>query len=62
MLRRGPAVFHRSARRRYGHTAVERFIQANAIPRLVCVRHHRSRTGGLSIRVEVHSRVPVHTR
>ena len=60
-LRCGPAVFHRSARRRCGHTAVDRFIQANAIPRLACVRHHRPRTGGLSIRVEVRSRVPVHT-
>ena len=61
-LRCGPAVFHRSARRRCGHTAVDRFIQANALPRLGCVRHHPSRTGGLSIRVEVRSRVPVHTR
>jgi len=61
-LRCGPAVFHRSARRRCGHKAVDRFIQANALPRLGCVRHHRPRTGGLSIRVEVRSRVPVHTR
>ena len=60
-LRCGPAVFHRSARRRCGHPAVDRFIQANALPRLACVRHHRPRTGGLSIRVEVRSRVPVHT-
>jgi hypothetical protein len=40
--------------------AVDRFIQANAMPRLACVHHHRPRTGGLSIRVEVRSRVPVH--
>ena len=62
MLRCGPAVFHRSARRRCGHTAVERFIQANALPRLGCVRHHPSRTGGLFIRVDLWLRVPVHTR
>jgi hypothetical protein len=55
-------VFHRSARRRCGHTAVDRFIQANAIPRLAWVRHDPPRTGGLSIRVEVRSRVPVHIR
>ena len=61
-LRCGPAVFHRSARRRCGHKAVDRFIQANALPRLGCVRHHRPRTRGLSIRVEVRSLVPVHTR
>ena len=61
-LRCGPAVFHRSARRRCGHKAVDRFIQAKALPRLGCVRHHRPRTSGLSIRVEVRSRVPVHTR
>ena len=61
-LRCGPAVFHRSARRRCGHMAADRFIQANAIPRLACVRHHPPRTGGLFIRVEVRSRVPVHTR
>jgi hypothetical protein len=60
-LRCGPAVFHRSARRRCGHKAVDRFIQANAIPRLACVRHLPPRTGGLSLRVEVRSRVPVHT-
>src|SRR5207244_7867257 len=45
-----------------GHPAVDRFIQASALPRLGCVRHHRPRTGGLSIRVKVRSRVPVHTR
>ena len=60
-LRCGPAVFHRSGRRRCGHTAVDRFIQANAIPRLGCVRHHPPRTGRLSIRVEVRSRARVHT-
>jgi hypothetical protein len=58
----GPAVFHLSARHRCDRTAADRFIQANAIPRLECVRHLRSRTGGLFIRVEVRSRVPVHTR
>ena len=62
MLRWGPAVFHLSARRRCGHRAVDRFIQANALPRLGSVRHQRPRTGGLSIRVEVRSRVPVHIR
>ena len=40
--------------------AVDRFIQANALPRLACVRHLPPRTGGLSIRIEVRSRVPVH--
>jgi hypothetical protein len=60
-LRRGPVVFHRSGRRRCGHTAVDRFIQANAIPRLGCVRHHPPLTGRLSIRVEVRSRARVHT-
>ena len=58
----GPAVVHRSAQRRCGHTAVDRLIQANALPRLGCVRHHRPRTGGLPIRVEVRLRVRVHTR
>src|SRR5262249_39044508 len=56
-----PAVFHRSARRRCGHKAVDRFIQANAIPRLGCVRRHRSGTGRRFIRVEVRSRARVHT-
>ena len=70
-LRCGPAVFHPSTRRRCGpavshpsigrpreRTAVDQFIQANAIHRLECVRHHRPRTGGLTfIRVEVPSRV-----
>src|SRR5262245_21607880 len=60
-LRRGPVVFHRSGRRRCGHRAVDRFIQDNALPRLGCVRHHRPRTGALSIRVEVRSRARVHT-
>jgi hypothetical protein len=57
----GPVVFHRSGRRRCGHTAVDRFIQANVLPRLGCVRHHRSRTGRPFIRVEVRSRARVHT-
>jgi len=75
-LRCGPAVFHLFARRRCGpavshpsigrpreRTAVDRFIQANAIPRLECVRRHHLRTGGLTfLRVEVRSRVRVHTR
>jgi hypothetical protein len=61
-LRCGPAVFHRSARRRCEGTAADRFIQVNGIPRLGCVRHLRSRTGGLFIPIEVRSRVPVHTR
>jgi hypothetical protein len=60
-LRRGPVVFHRSGRRRCGHTAVDRFIQANALPRLGFVRHHPPRTGRLFIRVEVRSRARVHT-
>ena len=60
-FRRGPVVFHRSGRRRCGHRAVDRFIQDNALPRLGCVRHHRPRTGALSIRVEVRSRARVHT-
>jgi hypothetical protein len=60
-LRCGPAVFHRSTQRRSGHLPVDRFIQANAIPRLGCVHLHPPRTDGLSIRVEVRSRVPVHT-
>ena len=75
-LRCGPAVFHPSTRRRCGpavshhsigrpreRTAVDQFIQANAIHRLECVRHHHLRTGGLTfLRVEVRSRVRVHTR
>jgi hypothetical protein len=59
----GPAVFHPSTRRRCEHTAVDRFIQANAIHRLECVRRHHLRTAGLTfLRVEVRSRVRVHTR
>ena len=62
-LRCGPAVFHLSARGRCEHTAVDRFIQADAIPRFECVRHHHLRTAGLTfLRVEVRSRVRVHTR
>jgi hypothetical protein len=57
-----PAVFHPSIGRPRERTAVDRFIQANAIPRLECVRHHHLRTGGLTfLRVEVRSRVRVHT-
>ena len=41
--------------------AVDRFIQANALPRLECVRYHRPGTSGLPIRVEVRIRVRVHT-
>jgi hypothetical protein len=59
----GPAVFHPSIGRPRECTAVDRFIQASAIPRLECVRHHHPRTGGLTfLRVEVRSRVRVHTR
>jgi len=61
MLRCGPAVFHRSARRRCGHTAIDRLIPGNAIPRLACVRHRRPRTGSLSIRIELRSRARAHT-
>jgi hypothetical protein len=62
MLRCGPAAFHRSARRRCGHMAVDPFIQANGLPRLGCGRHHPSRTGGLFIRVDLWLRGPAHTR
>ena len=41
-LRCGQAVFHRSTQCRCSRTAVDRFIQANAIPRLACVRHPAS--------------------
>jgi hypothetical protein len=59
----GPAVFHLFTRRRCDHTAIDPFIQANATRRLECVRRHRLRTGGLTfLRVEVRSRVRVHTR
>jgi len=72
----GPAVFHPSTRRRCGpavshpsigrpreRTAVDQFTRGNATRRLECVRHHRLRTGGLTfLRVEVRSRVRVHTR
>jgi hypothetical protein len=74
-LRCGPAVFHLFARRRCGpavshpsigrpreRTAVDQFTRGNATRRLECVRHHRLRTGGLTfLRVEVRSRVRVHT-
>lgn len=62
MLRCGPAVFHRSARRRCGHTAADRFIQANALPRLQGVRHHPLRTDGQFIRVDLWLRVPARIR
>jgi hypothetical protein len=43
-------------------TAADQLTQANAIRRLECVRRHRLRTGGLTLlRVEVRSRVRVHT-
>ena len=59
----GPAVSHPSIGRPRERTAVDRFIRGNAIPHLECVRHHRPRTGGLTfLRVEVRSRVRVHTR
>src|SRR5439155_10873864 len=61
MLRCGQAVFYRSARRRCGHTAIDRLIPGNAIPRLACVRHRRPRTASLSIQIEVRSRARVHT-
>ena len=62
-LRCGPVVFHPSIGRPRERTAVDQFIQANAIHRLECVRHHHLRTGGLTfLRVEVRSRVRVHTR
>ena len=61
--RRGPAVSHPSIGRQCEHTAVDQLIQANAIPRLERVRHHRLRTGGLTlIRVEVRSRIRARTR
>ena len=58
----GPAVSHPSIVRPRERTAVDQFTRGNATHRLECVRHHRPRTGGLSIRVEVRSLVPVHTR
>ena len=59
----GPAVCHPSIVRPRERTAVDRFIQANAIPRLECVRRHHLRTGGLTfLRVEVRSRARAHIR
>ena len=59
----GPAVSHPSIGRPRERTAVDQFTRGNAIHRLECVRHHRPRTGGLTfLRVEVRSRVRVHTR
>jgi hypothetical protein len=59
----GAAVSHPSIRRPRERTAVDQFTRGNATRRLECVRHHRLRTGGLTfLRVEVRSRVRVHTR
>jgi len=59
----GPAVCHPSIVRPRERTAVDQFTRGNATRRLECVRHHRPRTGGLTfLRVEVRSRVRVHTR
>jgi hypothetical protein len=58
----GPAVSHPSIGRPRERTAVDQFTRGSATRRSECVRHHRSRTGGLTlIRVEVRSRVRVHT-
>jgi hypothetical protein len=58
----GPAVSHPSIGRPRERTAVDQFTRGNATRRLECVRHHRLRTGGLTfLRVEVRSRVRVHT-
>jgi hypothetical protein len=61
MRRCGPAVSHPSIVRPRERTAVDQFTRGNATRRSQCVRHHRPRTGGLFIRVEVRSRVRVHT-
>jgi len=59
----GPAVSHPSIGRPRERTAVDQFTRGNATRRLECIRHHRPRTGGLTfLRVEVRSRVRVHTR
>ncbi len=58
----GPAVSHPSIGRPRERTAVDQFTRGNATRRLECVRHHRPRTGGHTfLRVEVRSRVRVHT-
>jgi hypothetical protein len=58
----GPAVSHPSIGRPRERTAVDQFTRGNATRRLECVRHHRLPTGGLTfIRIEVRSRVRVHT-
>src|SRR5947207_6803432 len=58
----GPAVSHPSIGRPRERTAVDQFTRGDATRRLECVRHHRSPIGGLTfIRVEVRSRVRVHT-
>jgi hypothetical protein len=59
----GPAVSHPSIIRPHERTEVDQFTQANAIPRLECVRHRLPRSGGLTlIRIEVRSRVRARTR
>jgi hypothetical protein len=58
----GPAASHPSIARPRERTAVDQFTRGNATRRLECVRHHRLPTGGLTfLRVEVRSRVRVHT-
>ena len=58
----GPAVSHPSIERPRERTAVDQFTRGSATRRSECVRHHRPRTGGLTfIRVEVRSRVRVHS-
>jgi hypothetical protein len=59
----GQAVSHPSIERPRERTAVDQFTRGSATRRSECVRHHRPRTGGLTfIRVEVRSRVRVHSR
>jgi len=58
----GPAVSHPSIGRPRERTAVDQFTRGNATRPSECVRRHRPRTGGLTfLRVEVRSRVRVHT-
>jgi hypothetical protein len=58
----GPAVSHPSIGRPRERTAVDQSTRGNDTHRLECVRRHRLRTGGLTfLRVEVRSRVRVHT-
>jgi len=50
-------------RRRRECTVVDQFTRGSATHRSACVRHHHPRTGGLTfLRIEVRSRVRVHTR